>query len=110
MSKFGKGVSFAGHSDWRMPTIEELRTLVYCSNGTRQEEAWDEKCDGKDDKAGEFQEPTINQKAFPNTDRIYLSSTEKDASFVWGVFFGGGRVAKHNHRIASNVRLVRSGQ
>ncbi|RDD63131.1 DUF1566 domain-containing protein [Ferruginivarius sediminum] len=23
-------VSFAGHSDWRVPTIEELETLVYC--------------------------------------------------------------------------------
>ena len=111
MSKFGKGVSFAGHSDWRMPTKEELRTLVYCSNGIPQEEAWDEACDGKDDKAGEYQKPTINQKVFPNTkDDFYWSSTERDASTARGVYFYDGGNTWYNHFNVFHVRLVRSGQ
>ncbi|QTR51971.1 DUF1566 domain-containing protein [Thiothrix unzii] len=110
MSKFGSDVSFAGHSDWRMPTKEELRSLVYCSNGTPQEEAWDYECDGKDDKAGEYKGPTINQTAFPNTAQWHWSSTEKDASAAWYVFFlsGNGNWLVHGNGLA--VRLVRSGQ
>lgn len=106
MSKFRSGVSFAGYSDWRMPTREELRTLVYCSNGTPQETAWDKRC-GKD---GEYQYPTINQTAFPNTRSFYWSSTEKDASYAWLVDFYGG-YGYWNYRVDDDaVRLVRSGQ
>lgn len=111
MSKFGKGVSFAGHSDWRMPTMEELPTLVYCSNGTQHEEARDEMCGGKDYKAGEYQKPTINQKVFPNTNKdSYWSSTEKDASDAWDVSFDYGHVSRGDRDTVYAVRLVRSGQ
>lgn len=110
MSKFRSGVSFAGHSDWRMPTKEELRSLVYCSNGTPQEEAWDEDCDGKDNKAGEYQHPTINQTAFPNTAQWYWSSTEEDASVAWVVDFYGGGDYWDGRYYGFAVRLVRSGQ
>jgi|GEM_PF-6704137 len=110
MSKFGKGVSFAGHSDWRMPTKEELRGLVYCSNGTPQEEAWDEMCAGKDKKAGNHEIPTINQKVFPNTGVFYWSSTEQDSSYAWDVDFGSGDDDWDDRRDDDAVRLVRSGQ
>ena len=111
MSKFRSGVSFAGHSDWRMPTKEELRSLVYCSNGTPQEEAWDNSCDGKDAKAGDYQRPTINQTAFPNTKNFwYWSSTAQDASFAWIVFFFNGNGSWGDRSYDLHVRLVRSGQ
>ena len=61
---------FAGYDDWQLPTIEQLRGLVFCSNGTPAEEAWDSTCGGKDDKNGKngkYQRPTISQSVFPNT-------------------------------------------
>lgn len=106
LSKFGAGVSFAGHSDWRMPTKEELRTLVYCSNGTPQETAWNKSCG----KEGEYQSPTINQTAFPNTAWWYWSSMEKDASDVWVVSFGYGADSWYDRGYGAAVRLVRSGK
>jgi hypothetical protein len=104
MAKFGKG-------EWRLPTREELRTLVYCSNGTPQEVAWNYTCDGKDNKAGEHQRPTINQIAFPNTSSLwYWSSTEKDASGAWDVYFDVGYLNWDGRYYDVHVRLVRSGQ
>lgn len=29
----GQGVDFAGHQDWRLPTVRELFALVVCSSG-----------------------------------------------------------------------------
>ena len=125
MSKVRSDVSFAGHSDWRTPTIEELRTLVYCSNGTPQEEAWGHYCRGKDSKAGTYQKPTINQIAFPNTPAYWYWSSSPVAgydnyawsvsnyghdNYAWSVSFnygGDGWGFKVN---AFQVRLVRSGQ
>lgn len=99
MAKFGKG-------EWRLPTIEELRTLVYCSNGTPQETAVDESCG----KEGEYQRPTINQNAFPNTARFYGSSTEKNDSYAWDVNFDRGVNGWSGRKVDRPVRLVRSGQ
>lgn len=105
MSKFGSDVSFAGYSDWRMPKIEELRTLVYCSNGTRQARAWNNGC------GDNYQRPSIDLKAFPNTPKYewYWSSTV-DMSYAWVVSFDDGD-DYWSYRSSDNaVRLVRSGQ
>ena len=40
---------WCGATDWQVPSIEELRSLVYCSNGTSQEEAQGKGCSGKND-------------------------------------------------------------
>lgn len=109
MSKFGSGVSFAGHSDWRMPTKEELHTLVYCKNGTPQEEARNHTSCGYN-----YQSPTINQTAFPNTTpSAVFWSASPSASFggsAWVVFFDLGYGSWYNKDNAFQVRLVRSGQ
>ena len=88
MAKFGKNVSFAGYEDWRMPTIEELKTLV------------DKKhC------------PTIDPTAFPNTPSTwYWSSTVRDTSNAWVVYFLYGGASWDVRNGGNHVRLVRSSQ
>lgn len=106
------GGSFAGHSDWRLPTRFELETLVYCSSGKdkgRKSEAklfylnW---CDGN------YQKPAIVQKAFPNTTDDFYWSSSPDAYYIngaMGVFFSFGSSGNY---MDDNyyVHLVRGGQ
>ena len=62
---------YAGYQDWRVPTKEELQTLVYCSSG--QPKIWN---DTGDLCGGNYGSPTLNQSAFPNTpNRWYWSSS-----------------------------------
>lgn len=96
--------NFAGFSDWRMPTHEELRT---CSNGTPQEKAWRDSCG----KSGEYQQPTIDLNVFPNTrDWPYLSSSLEDKRYAWSVDFSTGEDDWDHSDSPAHVRLVRSGQ
>ena len=88
MSKFGKGVDFAGYNDWSMPSLDELHTLV--------------------DKS---QYPTINHTAFPNTpDTAYWSSRRRDSMSAWTVRFYYGRAGWGIDSALAVVRLVRSVQ
>ena len=72
--EFAQNTEFAGHSDWRIPTYSELRTLVDCPNGSRDivfdaagylmvtdDESNNGQCINKES------EITINQNIFPNT-------------------------------------------
>ena len=106
-----KGSHFAGYDDWQLPTIEQLRSLVFCSNGTPAEEAWDNACGGKNDKNGKYQKPTISQSIFLNTKSSwYWSSSLHDNSDIAWVFdfsHGYGFAYKDYNKY---VRLVRVGQ
>ncbi len=111
-----KQVRFAGHSDWRLPTIEELRTLVYCSNGVSQERARHKSCSGLGwsiyDK-NPYQRPAINQIAFPQTKSSYYWSASSFVSYptyAWYVGFYNGNVNAINKSNNLRVRLVRGGQ
>jgi alpha-tubulin suppressor-like RCC1 family protein/fibronectin type 3 domain-containing protein len=83
--------SSAGHSDWRIPTVNELGTLV------------------------EYQKyrPAINTAIFPNSpsSNFWSGSPFKDYSgYVWVIQFLEGQTTARSGAVPNFVRLVRGGQ
>ncbi|PKM36176.1 MAG: hypothetical protein CVV06_12455 [Gammaproteobacteria bacterium HGW-Gammaproteobacteria-10] len=105
----GRQTVFAGHRDWRVPTIDELKTLIYCSSGSPK--TWNDtgkNCDGN------YQRPTIHLTAFPNTpafSNVWSSSPYANHSnHAWHVYFSNGSVNGYLKTNNARVRLVRGGQ
>lgn len=119
-SQFGWGsaleitAELGGHSDWRLPTREELSGLVLCTSGQRESFKTTGLFAGNGGRCeGQFERPTIDQQAFPNTpfkDAYWTSERLENApvNHAWVVGFGTGYVndiaqsAPYPH-----VRLVR---
>ena len=82
------------YSDWRLPTIKELSTIV--------------------DSSIPYPGPTINTDYFPNTvSSDYWSSTTyaSNPSYAWFVYFyGGGMDSRSKSSSYCYVRAVRAGQ
>ncbi len=97
-----KDVEYAGYKDWRLPTIDELKTLVHCSKGKDK----DGTCkDGSE-------RPTINQQAFPNAEASLVwsgSPVADNSDAAWSVHFDYGYSYYGGRGSFSAVRLVRGG-
>jgi len=97
---------FAGRSDWRVPTIEELKTLVYCSNGTLTPLPDPSNC------GVGYDSPTIN-KLFPNTPNTAAwsaTATLGYADSAWYMNFTSGFAYRWGYKFSDwPVRCVASG-
>ncbi len=83
----GVGASLAG-TGWRVPTVEELRTIVDPTQGN----------------------PSIDSTIFPSTpaDRFWSSSpVARSPSNAWAVFFDSGQAYSFDVSLKSCVRCVR---
>ncbi len=104
-------VRFTGLSDWRVPTFNELDSLIYCRNDVRKKGGYGYNICRIKGKG--YQRPTINQVAFPHTESSFYWSASSDAtnsSNADTVYFDSGMTLTHDKLDNGRVRLVRGRQ
>lgn len=111
-----------GHT-WRLPVLEELRSLVRGCPGTElggacaighgsDDDDWSQVCDGCPELAGPGAGGCYMNAALGDTcDDLYWSSSVHGGSsgFVWVVDYDNGSIAPANKTFTDHVRCVRDG-
>jgi hypothetical protein len=103
---------YCGRSNWRLPELDELKSLIFCSNKPGEEIRNGSLCGVE----GEYMSPTINSFYFPNTlkdgtNYVYWTNTSANAEndfIMYNVEFESGYATsllglRHKHAL---VRLI----
>ena len=94
-----------GFSDWRVPDLYQLASLVRCRGGRYQN--LDDGC------SGSYQRPAIDTDYFPNAESSLYWSASPTAilsNYSWLLDFSSGYDYSYVRNYNRYVRLVRSGQ
>jgi hypothetical protein len=89
------GQNFAGHSDWRVPTREELESILLVLSPPTSAH-----CPSV---------PCIDPIFGPTQPASYWSATTPDSGNAWSVYFGNGFTTGNNKVVHLPVRAVRTG-
>ncbi|MGT3801963.1 InlB B-repeat-containing protein [Vibrio cholerae] len=102
-----RGLTAAG--GFATPTIEQLRSLVYCSS--REGDKYGQPQDNTPCPSSSTR-PTINQIAFSNTPSVFYWSSSPSArnNYAWSLNFSHGGSGPNDKGYGDRVRLVRAGQ